>query len=64
LDAVVRADVIAHWFDNVVTAEDHEIENEAEPECANFIRPNVNDFGEDAFHQKLCYPSVCERSQK
>ena len=44
------ADVIAHWFDDVVTAEDHEIENETEPECANFIRLNVNDFGENFFH--------------
>src|SRR5206468_7219262 len=50
LDAVVRADVIAHWFDDVVTAQDHEIKNEPEPECANLIRLYVNDFGEDAFH--------------
>ena len=50
LDAIVCADVIAHWFDDVVTAEDHEIENEPEPECANFIRLSVNNLGEDAFH--------------
>jgi hypothetical protein len=50
LDAVVRTDVIAHWFDNVVTAKDHEIENEAKPECTNLVRLNVNDFGKDAFH--------------
>ncbi len=50
LDAVVRADVIAHWFDDIVTAQDHEIKNEPEPECANLVRLYVNDFGEDAFH--------------
>jgi hypothetical protein len=50
LDAVVRADVIAHWFDDVVTAQDHEIKNEPEPECAQFVRLYINDLGEDAFH--------------
>src|SRR5436190_342036 len=50
LDAVVRADVIAHWFDDVVTAQDHEIENEPEPECADLVRLYINDFGEDVFH--------------
>ena len=53
LDAVVRADVIAHWFDDVVTAEDEKIKNEAEPERPNFVCFYVNDFGEDAFHQKV-----------
>jgi hypothetical protein len=46
----VRADVIAHWFDDVVTAQDHEIKNEPEPECANLVRLYINDLGEDAFH--------------
>ena len=50
LDAVVRADVIAHWFDDIVTAEDEKIKNEPEPECAQFVGFYVNDFGEDAFH--------------
>src|SRR5438067_10759329 len=50
LDAVVCADVIAHWFDDVVTAQDHEIENEPEPECADLVRLYINDFGEDVFH--------------
>jgi hypothetical protein len=50
LDAVVRADVIAHWFDDVVTAENEKIKNEPEPECANLVRLYVNDFREDAFH--------------
>src|SRR6266550_1185027 len=52
LDAVVRADVIAHWFDDVVAAEDQKIKNEAEPECANLVRLYINDLGEDAFHFK------------
>src|SRR6266481_7879684 len=50
LDAVVRADVIAHWFDDVVTAQDHEIENKPEPECANLVRLYINDLGENFFH--------------
>src|SRR6266436_4145215 len=50
LNAVVRADVIAHWFDDVVTAQDHEIKNEPEPECANLVRLYINDLGENFFH--------------
>ena len=50
LDAVVRADVVAHRFDNIVTAQDHEIKDEPEPERANLVRPYINDLGEDAFH--------------
>ena len=50
LDAVVRADVIAHWFDDIVTAQDHEIKNEPEPQRAQFVGFYVNDFGEDVFH--------------
>src|SRR5207249_3386109 len=50
LDAVVRADVIPHWFDDVVTAEDEKIKNEPKPERADLVRLCVNDFGEDAFH--------------
>ena len=46
----MRADVIPHWFNDVVTPQDHEIENEPEPECPNFIWFYVNDFGENAFH--------------
>src|SRR5437762_6323328 len=51
LDAVVRANVITYWFDDVVTAKDHEIKDEAQPQRANLVRLYVNDFGEDAFHQ-------------
>ncbi len=46
----MRADVIAHWFDHVVTAQDHKIKNEPEPERAQFVGFYVNDSGEDAFH--------------
>ena len=52
LDAVVRADVIAHWFDDVVTAQNEKIKNEAQPERADFFRPNLNDSGQNAFHSK------------
>src|SRR5205807_10600343 len=52
---------IANWFDDVVTAQHHENENEPEPEGANFVRLYINDFGQDAFHQKVLSSRVHAR---
>ena len=57
---LVRADVIAHWFDDIVTGEDEEIKNEPQPECANLVRLYVNDFGEEFFQNSECRPSLRE----
>ena len=46
----MRADVITHWFDDVVTAKNHEIESEPKPECADLFRLNVNNFGKKFSH--------------
>src|SRR4030095_6548463 len=44
------ADLIADRTNHVITAEDHGIENETEPECVNLVRLYVNDFREEFLH--------------
>ena len=46
----MRADIIAHRFDGVVTAQDEKIKNEPKPERVNLVRLYINDFVEEFFH--------------
>ena len=57
-----RADLVADGSDDVIAAEDSEIENETEPEGADFVWFNVDDFSAMRFIQKRCHPERSEGS--
>ena len=50
---IVGADVIANRADDVVTGENDEEKNKAEPERAELIRLNVNDFGKELLQYEI-----------
>ena len=56
---VARADVVANRADNVIPGEDDEEEHKAEPERADFVRLNVDDFGKELFQYEIA-GRLCE----
>src|SRR5207237_7050536 len=45
-----RADLVADRADDVITAEDEEVENESKPKRADFVRANIDNLVEDAVY--------------